>query len=184
MKHRLYLPLTLLFLIFLSDCAGFGDSMNSFDATLNSIAKKTGTEFENEIPFSRYAGFGGSLSSDHVIIHEEIIFTIKKHISKDESIILISKVIELYLKNIYAEKQLANYLKQHPFTYKNLMVVFFILDGEGKNAFHPDIGDITLREGKMFYRTVSKSEGFLYKVESYVEESYEESAKRLGVWKN
>ncbi len=95
--------------------------------------------------------------------------------------VLIARVVEVYLKNIYSEKRMKAYLEKHPFTYKNLQVVFVVYDEEGNDVYHPDIGFISLLDGIVSYQTVSKSEKEFYKIESNIKKSYEEAAKRLGV---
>ena len=184
MKNQFYSYLALIILTFQSCFAGFGEYMSSFDETLTGIALKTGREIETEIPFLEFAGVGGSLSNDNVINHEKLVFNVKKIIKRDEGVVLISKILNKYLKNMYSEKKMESYLKSHPFTYKNLEVKLFVYTKEGDDVFHPDIESVTLRDGVISYLTVSKSEKWFYKDESYTEEPYEETAKRLGVSQN
>ena len=149
----------------------------------DTVAYKTGKEIEKEFPYLRYAGAGGGMK-DGVIQKESMIFQIRKILSKNEGIILITRILDKYLKNLYAEKKLHQYLKEHPFTYKNLEVVLIIYDSQGKDAFHPNISEFSLRTGVLCYRTLIPSEEYYYETKSRIEEPYEEAAKRLGIWKD
>ncbi|MGA8163753.1 MAG: hypothetical protein WB791_01865 [Waddliaceae bacterium] len=157
--------------------------MSSFDEALNAVALKTGTELEKEISYLKFSGVGGSLSRDNIVNHEKLIFNINKILSKDEAVLLITKILEKYIKNLHTEKRLYCYLKKHSFTYENVIIKLFIYTKEGEDVFHPNIENFTLQNGVLSYLTVNKSEKWYYQDESYIEEPYEDAAKRLGVWK-
>lgn len=181
MKKQFYFLLISIMLTFQS-CFG-GNYMNNLEGTINYITRKTAQEIEKEIPILELAGIGGSLK-DNVINHEKLVFNLKGKLDRDKGVVLIARVVEVYLKNIYSEKRMKAYLEKHPFTYKNLQVIFVVYDEEGNDVYHPDIGFISLLDGIVSYQTVSKSEKEFYKIESNIKESYEEAAKRLGVWQN
>ena len=57
----------------------------------DTVAYKTGKEIEKEFPYLRYAGAGGGMK-DGVIQKESMIFQIRKILSKNEGIILITRI--------------------------------------------------------------------------------------------
>lgn len=184
MKKLILLFLTLLLTTNFSHCyGGCKKSMYPFEDLVTGITRRSAEKIEKELPILELSGVGGSMK-DNIINHETLIFTVRKTLTKNEGIEIISKIIKIYINEIYGEKKMEGYLKEHPFTYKNLKIKLFIHDKENDKVYHPDIGFVTLSDGMISYLTVSRSEKGYLKKESSTEEPYEEAAKRVGVWKN
>ena len=158
-----------------------GEAMSNFDEVLNKIAVKTGREIEKENSCLVFSGSGGSLSSDEIIIHEKLIFNTNKVLLKEEGVVLISKIIKTYMKNLNKERLLEEYLERHPFDYKNIFIKIFTYTCDGEDVFHPDIESFTLQDGILTYITISASEKYYYEEASCSKESYLEAAKRLAI---
>jgi len=174
-RNQFYFSFLLVVLIFQS-C--FGENMHKFENMVNRITQKIGIQVEMQIPILRFIGMGGS-SKNNIIKYKELAFNVNKKLEKNEGVELISKIVDIYLKNIYSEKSMESYLKEHPFTYKNLHVVLYIHNKEGDNVYHPDNGVIALREENMVYKTNTLTEKGYPKLESYITEPYEEAVKRI-----
>ncbi|GAB4238855.1 MAG: hypothetical protein Tsb0021_18440 [Chlamydiales bacterium] len=157
--------------------------MNNLENTVNYITRKSGKEIEKLIPRLKLSGIGGSMK-DNIINFKKLVFKHRGTLDKDESVLLLEKIVDVYLSNIYSEKRMIDYLQNHSFTYKNLQIVFIIYDDMGNDVFHPDLSYISLIEGIITYESLRITENEIYKVETINEEPYEDAAKRLGIWKN
>lgn len=181
MKRAYFIILALIGVAFQS-FLGFGDCMSDFEKTVNGVTKKTVLSFQKEVPYLSFIGMGGSLSPEGVIIHKSLTFQTQKIINKDEGVKLIAKIVEDYMNNFYAENKLKTYLEKHPLTYKNLKIIIFVHDEKDNRVYHPGLHMLNLSEGILSYETVSPSERFYLQTESYIQEPFEDAAKRVGVW--
>ena len=90
--------------------------------------------------------------------------------------ILINSAQEL-LDLINTNSQIKPYLGQFPFTIKNIDINLFILDSDGREINHPEIGIATISEGQLEYLTLAYAE--IPKKISESSEPYEEALKIL-----
>jgi len=85
-------------------------------------------------------------------------------------------MVELFLHNINGNKEIIPYLYDNPFTYKNLEFRVFILDKDGSDIFHPNLGLVSLTQrGTVTFVTYKK--GALCSRVIDIEEPYEETYK-------
>lgn len=160
-----------------------GSSMSDFDRTLNGITSGTSRRIEKQYPYMESIAVGGSIDINHIIDYETLEFIVRKEITRDEAVILLAKIIDEYMYTLHAEKKMKEYLEKHSFTYKNLQIAFLMQDDRGDKRFHPALGTVRLFKGKVHYRTVRPSERYYYEDVLNESESFEEAAKRVGVWK-
>ncbi len=153
-----------------------------FDKALNSVAVNTASDIEQEFPYIKFTGIGGSLSKEGVINHETLTFHVNKIINRNEGVEIIYEIVSRYLYHIHSNRDLQFYLKEHPFSVNSINVMLFVYDEQGYDVFHPNLESISLDNGVLAYLTVSRSDEHFYKDETYSEEPFEVAAKRLGVW--
>lgn len=184
MSHPLIYKLLTTSLIFMcTTCLSIEKDPLNLDKNLNKVSGKTARELQKEIPYLKAAGLGGSLSIDYVIEDESLCFSVDKATTKDEGFILVSRVVNKYLENFHKNEIMKKYLLKHDFTYKNLQIRLIIHDSKRNTIYHPGIHCIELVNGKLMCETVKASEKYYLETVSETTESYEEAAKRLGVWK-
>ncbi len=69
----------------------------------------------------------------------EIDFTVYRKLSKEEARHMLIECLEEFLSDINNNTKLKPHLKNHPFTTKNVGIVFYISDTNGDKLFHPEI---------------------------------------------
>lgn len=165
-------------------CNAFLDGyMEKLDRIFDLNAERTGERIEQEFKFLRFSGFvRQTCKKEQFVEVEKLVFEVNKEIDQEDGIELISKIINVYLHNMYSDKEMMIYLMKHPFTYKNLEIKLFVYGKNGCPILHPKIGTFTLSNGNISYRTEISNEKIYLEEKSYIKEPYEEAAKRLGVW--
>lgn len=120
-------------------------------------------------------GTGGA-NVDNKSKREFVAFQLHCKISKDEARILLVEIVELFLHNINGSKDIAHYLYNQPFTYRNLEFVIFIQNNDGSDLFHPDLGRISLSQrgtvSFVTYDPACRYWGYATKIEESYEEAY------------
>ena len=152
--------------------------MDTLSDKANCISKKVGFQIEEELPALSLIGIGGSFE-DGVIIYNTVDFNVKGVLEKSEGIRIISRIVDLYTSTIYSENFMISYLKDHPFTYKNLEIGLHVAMPDGGFVNHPDIRIFVLSEGSISYRTMRTDHDGLVKRETYTKEPYEEAVARI-----
>ncbi|MCB1080917.1 MAG: hypothetical protein KDK69_03755 [Chlamydiia bacterium] len=132
--------------------------MDAFEDIVSSITKKTGQQIEKQDQNLEFVGIGGSMSSEGVINFETLSFNVKRKLSRDEGIALISKIVEVYKRNIYSEKKMALYLEKHSFNFKDLQINLFVFDCNGDEVLHPDFKFISLHKGFFRFTRINEKE--------------------------
>ena len=169
--------LYLIFSIIFASLFSFGSkeaSQKSNEQLMAEIVNRSIKQLQNRyrlIPI----GSGGA-NVDNKSKREYIAFQLYQKITKEEARILIVEMVELFLNNINENLDLKSYMHDYPFTYKNLEFRVFILDKDGSDTFHPDLGLVSLAErGTVTFVTYKK--GALCSRVSNIEESYEQTYK-------
>jgi hypothetical protein len=75
-------------------------------------------------------------------------------------------------------EEIQNFLKERPFTIKNIQIIIYNHDKEGREVNDPGIATAQISEGILTYRTVDSTDTFKFKQQ--FEESYEEALKALS----
>lgn len=158
----------------------FGGDVEVFEDIVAGITCKTGLEIERQNSDLELFGIGGSMPGGKIIRYETLAFRTKKLIKKDEYIQLISGIVDLYVKNIYSDPRMKEYLEEHPFTYNNLRIEVFVCDEKGRDVESPEIGVISLVSGDLGYKTFMPSKNGYSQLESDITEPYEQALRRIG----
>lgn len=81
------------------------------------------------------------------------------------------------LRHVNKNNDVQKFLKERPFTIKNVQIIIFNHDKDSREVYDPNISGAQIARGVLIYRTVSKSDGFRFK--DQYEESYDEALKTL-----
>lgn len=82
------------------------------------------------------------------------------------------------LRQVNEKNAIQEFLKERPFTIKNIQIIIYNHDKNGKEVYDPNISGAQVAQGILTFRTVDKSDTFRFK--DQFEESYEEALKALS----
>lgn len=91
--------------------------------------------------------------------------------------ILINSAREL-LSKIQANNEIQEFLKDHPFTIRNIEIIIYNHDENGGSLCDPEISIARISQAALIYRTIDFQDSFKYKNE--FKESYEEAIKSIN----
>ena len=91
--------------------------------------------------------------------------------------LLIKSANEL-LNQVTENEEIQKFLKERPFTIKNIQIIIYNHDKEGREVYDPGIATAQISEGVLTYRTVDSTDTFKFKQQ--FKESYEEALKALS----
>ncbi|MEI8124351.1 MAG: hypothetical protein WCG42_01190 [Parachlamydiaceae bacterium] len=115
---------------------------------------------------------GGMAGSVNVI---GLSFQILGPLSKEKLREILVDCVEEFLASINANEQIRPFLKNYPFTEKEIDITIFVVDASGRNVYDPDVLVATAFIGKIWYNTEDKDNEFKYKQE--MEEDYQTALK-------
>lgn len=92
--------------------------------------------------------------------------------------LLIKSANEL-LNEVNENEEIQKFLKERPFTIKNIQIIIYNHDKEGREVYDPGIATAQISKGVLTYRTVDSTDTFKFKQQ--FEESYGEALKALSV---
>jgi hypothetical protein len=75
-------------------------------------------------------------------------------------------------------EEIQNYLKEAPFSIKNIQIIIYNHDKQGREVYDPGIATAQISENVLTYRRADSSDTFQFKQQ--FEESYEEALKALS----
>jgi hypothetical protein len=105
-------------------------------------------------------------------------FSTKHHYTKEElRRLLIDSAHEL-LNSVVENDNIQPFLKERPFTIKNIQIIIYNTDKNGRTVYDPGISTAEISEGRLDYTTTDASNTFQYK--DQFEESYEEALDILS----
>lgn len=104
-------------------------------------------------------------------------FEMFRIISKDEGRKILIDCVEELLKEINSNPQLQPYLQPSPFTVANIEIAIFVRHPDGKAAYHPDLGILTVRGGIIRYSTDIPEMRHKFGFYTEEKESYEDALK-------
>ncbi len=145
----------------------------------DNVSRKTAHEIEMELPKLQLTGLGGA-SNENVVIKKKLVFRVYGKVNKDEGIVLIHRIVQLYLENLNKEFKLKDYLEENSFTYENLEVILLVHDEEGNRVLYPDISFVSVENGIIEIQSISKSQDGVTSLESDIEIPYIEAIKNIG----
>jgi hypothetical protein len=105
-------------------------------------------------------------------------FDTKLPYTKDQLRELLIKSAEELLNQVNENKEIIQFLKERPFTIRNVEIIIYNNDKNGLEVFDPGISVARISQGNLIYRTTDVNDTFKYKNE--FEESYEEALKALS----
>jgi hypothetical protein len=91
---------------------------------------------------------------------------------------LIIKLAHELLNQVEENNEIQEFLKYKPFKIKNVEIVIYNHDHNGRSIYDPEISVAEIAQAKIVYRTIDPQDSFKYK--NRFEESYEEALKALS----
>lgn len=91
---------------------------------------------------------------------------------------LLIKIAQELLNQVNENKEIQEFIKDPPFTIKNVHIIIYNHDRNGKSLRDPEISNAQILQGILDYATIDPDDSFKYKNE--YEESYEEALKALS----
>lgn len=114
---------------------------------------------------------------DGIVGHLGLAFTTKSSLSKNELRKLLVGGGQELLKQINDNKDIQPFLKTAPFTIKNVEIIIYNHDKDGRGLRDPEISTAEISDGILTYRTINPDNHFQYKNE--FRETYEEALEAL-----
>lgn len=105
-------------------------------------------------------------------------FTTKYPYTKEKLRELIIKTAQELLNQVNENKEIQEFIKEPPFTIKNIQIIIYNHDKNGRSLRDPEISNAQILQGIVSYSTIDPEDSFKYKNE--YEESYEEALKALS----
>jgi hypothetical protein len=105
-------------------------------------------------------------------------FDTKYSYSKDQLRELLIKSMEELLNQVNKNKEIQEFLKEKPFTIKNIQIIIYNHDERGREVYDPEISTAEISQGILTYQTVDLTDTFKYKNE--FEETYEDALKAIS----
>jgi hypothetical protein len=105
-------------------------------------------------------------------------FDTKHPNTKEQLRELLIKISQELLDQINRNKELQEFIKEPPFKIKNVQIIIYNHDKDGKEIYDPNISGAQIAQGVLTFRTVDKSDTFRFK--NQFEESYDEALKALS----
>jgi hypothetical protein len=98
--------------------------------------------------------------------------------SKEKLRELLIKLADELLNQVKENEEIQKYLKEPPFSIKNIQIIIYNHDKEGRQVYEPGIATAQISRGVLTCRTVDSSDTLQFKQQ--FEESYEEALKALS----
>lgn len=102
-------------------------------------------------------------------------FQIHGPLTKDKLREILVDCVEEFLSQINSDEKLRPFLKNYPFTPKEINIAIFVVDDTGRKIYDPSITVASAYHGKIWYDTVDINDNFGYK--SSTEEDYKTARK-------
>jgi hypothetical protein len=110
-----------------------------------------------------------------VINNLGLVFHIHKVLTREQAREILVGCVEELISEVNMNKEIRPYLKNYPFTPKNITITLVIYNSNGTDVFDPDIGAASASHGKIWYATVASKRSYSYKSE--YKESFDEAVK-------
>jgi hypothetical protein len=104
-------------------------------------------------------------------------FSTKYPYTKEELRGLLIKSAQALLDQVHENNEIQKFIKKPPFNIKNIQIIIYNSDKNGREVYDPGISTAEISEGTLTYQTVDSNDTFNYQNE--FEESYEEALKIL-----
>jgi hypothetical protein len=121
-------------------------------------------------------GAGGGTNDEGIWLIATSFFYQHDPIVKQEARKLVVDCVDEFLNIINASEELRPYLRDVPFTPKNVAIRIFLYDVDGKEIYEPFIGGVSAVEDRIMYLIHEPNQEYGYKT---VIESYEQAVEIL-----
>ena len=102
-------------------------------------------------------------------------FNTKSVKTREELRVLLIQTAQEMVKQVVENEEMQQYLKNPPFTIRNVQIIIYNSDKSGKEVFDPGISTAEISQSVLSYHIVDAKDLFSYKNE--YEETYEEALK-------
>jgi len=140
---------------------------------VNSTLAKTAKIIKGQYPLHP-CGSGASMPGGP-IRKLALCFDTKYPLTKEQLRELLIKTGNELVIQVNENQEIQPFLKEPPFTIKNVQIIIYNHDKEGKRLYDPQIATAQIYQGTFTFRTVDPEDTFKYKSEST--ETYEEALK-------
>lgn len=104
-------------------------------------------------------------------------FNTKKPYTKQQLRELVIKSAHELLKQVSEDKEIHSLIKEPPFNIKNIQIIIYNHDKNGRSLRDPEISNVQILQGVLNYATIDPEDSFRYKNE--FDESYEDALKTI-----
>jgi len=116
---------------------------------------------------------GNGIDMDEQIEYLQISFHIFRKLPIDEARAMLFDCIDTFLEKINSDESIKPHLQDHPFTLKNVGIVFYISEKEYKDVLHPNICVARCSTSGVFFCTQDPENSYRYK--DRIKETHEEA---------
>lgn len=111
------------------------------------------------------------------IQHVTLCFDTNKPYTKDQLREALIKASQEIINQFFENKEVQIFLKEPPFSIKNVQIIIYNHDQEGRSLKDPEISNAELYDKELTYSTIDPIDSFKYKNE--FTETYEEALKAI-----
>lgn len=143
---------------------------------VNSISAKTAKMIEKKHSI-KSCGVGAAMPGGP-IQELSLCFDTKFINTQDQLRELLIMSAQEFLRQVNGDNDIQEFLKERPFTIKNIQIIIYNHDKDGREVYDPNISAAQIARGILIFRTVDKADLFTFK--DQFEESYEDALKALS----
>lgn len=164
----------LFILVFFSSCLLLNENKSPFSEVgkqVDQVLSKTIAEIEKKYNLV-CSGVGDSMP-DGIIKSLELHFKTKKELTRNELRELLYKCAQEMVAQAKLNGKIEDYLENPPFEIKNVEIVIFNTDRQGREVYDPEVSTAELYDNILTYLTVDRDDDCRYK--NRYQETYEEA---------
>jgi hypothetical protein len=177
MKLTLILFISLIFTGFIMQNNQQQHYLSKGEQIVNSILSSTAKTIHNKyslIPCGEGAAMPGGPIQELTLC-----FDTKHTHTKEQLRKLLINITKELVEKVNENKEIQEFLKEPPFTIKNVEIVIYNHDQNGRSVCDPDVSVAEISQTKLIYRSIDPQDSFKYK--NRFEESYEEALKLIRI---
>ena len=143
---------------------------------VNSISAETAKIIEKKYNI-RPCGVGAAMPGGP-IQELTLCFNTKFMYTKEKLRELLIMSAQEFLRQVNENNDIQKFLKERPFTTRNIQIIIYNHDKDGREVFYPNISGAQIAQNVLTFRTVEESDTFSFK--DQFQESYEEALNALS----
>jgi hypothetical protein len=130
---------------------------------VNGILAKTANLIKDKYDL-KPSGSGAAMPGGPI---QELVlcFDTKYPLTKEQLRELLIKIANELVNQVNENKEIQEFLKDPPFTIKNVQIIIYNHDKQGREAYDPQIATAQISRGVLDYRTVDAADTFKFKQE-------------------